>query len=159
MTASGGTPWIAKKKKKSKAKVVEVEAQAESAEGEEDTAQAGPTTTSIACATNSSTLLLHVTAVVQRSLCTAAGKKLNPTAVSVQSGKTYEQEFAPEIERAQVRSSSFRTMLLSGVPGAANTSNCSVCRLANPRPHHGALATDQHHPCYMVIFSFQRQMC
>lgn len=32
----------------------------------------------------------------------AAGGKLDPTAVSVQSGKTYEQEFAPEIERAQV---------------------------------------------------------
>ncbi len=38
------------------------------------------------------------------SLCHAhaAGGKLDPTAVSVQSGKTYEQEFAPEIERAQV---------------------------------------------------------
>lgn len=33
----------------------------------------------------------------------AAGGKLDPTAVSVQSGKTYEQEFAPEIERAQVQ--------------------------------------------------------
>lgn len=43
----------------------------------------------------------------------AAGGKLDPTAVSVQSGKTYEQEFAPEIERAQVWQVLFFMYILS----------------------------------------------
>ncbi|KAL3133387.1 hypothetical protein ABBQ38_007255 [Trebouxia sp. C0009 RCD-2024] len=79
LNLKGGTPWVEKKKKKKKAKVPDTsekpEAEETPAETPAETPQSGPTTTT--------------------------GGKLDPTAVSVQSGKTYEQEFAPEIERAQ----------------------------------------------------------
>lgn len=87
LNLKGGTPWIEKKKKKKKIKALEGDAEQTTEPGTElpsepateeaptETARAGPTTTT--------------------------GGKLDPTAVSVQSGKTYEQEFAPEIERAQ----------------------------------------------------------
>jgi len=45
---------------------------------------------------------VHIQLFILQVVACAAGGKLDPTAVSVQSGKTYEQEFAPEIERAQV---------------------------------------------------------
>lgn len=75
LNLKGGTPWIEKKKKKKKSKAPEVDTLADAQEAGPQEGKAGPTTTT--------------------------GKKLDPTAVSVQSGKTYEQEFAPEIERAQ----------------------------------------------------------
>ncbi|KAL3148999.1 hypothetical protein ABBQ32_001853 [Trebouxia sp. C0010 RCD-2024] len=75
LNLKGGTPWVEKKKKKKKANVLDTSEQPEAEVTPAETPQSGPTTTT--------------------------GGKLDPTAVSVQSGKTYEQEFAPEIERAQ----------------------------------------------------------
>ncbi|DBA73624.1 hypothetical protein WJX79_003261 [Trebouxia sp. C0005] len=75
LNLKGGTPWIEKKKKKKKIKAPEADAEPAAEDVPAEAARAGPTTTT--------------------------GGKLDPTAVSVQSGKTYEQEFAPEIERAQ----------------------------------------------------------
>jgi len=82
----------------------------------------------------------------------AAGGKLDPTAVSVQSGKTYEQEFAPEIERAQVWHlhffSAFKHMCIPVQNG--QTVFPLLCRLANQRQPHGARATALLRLCYMV---------
>lgn len=75
LNLKGGTPWVDKKKRKKKAKVLDISEPPEAEDTPPESAHAGPTTTT--------------------------GGKLDPTAVSVQSGKMYEQEFAPEIERAQ----------------------------------------------------------
>ena len=101
---SGGTPWIAKKKKKSKAKALDITAELEAGPTEEagNITQAGPTTTSKTFLASKTNMFAYAPSLTNSSFSSAAGKKLDPTAVSVQSGKTYEQEFAPEIERAQV---------------------------------------------------------
>lgn len=54
----------------------------------------------------------------------ADGKPIDPKSVSVQSGKTYEQEFSLQMEKAKVRSDSGSALLPTTVPCM---SFCTAC--------------------------------
>ena len=61
---------------------------------------------------------------VRQCMPAADGKPIDPKSVSVQSGKTYEQEFSLQMEKAKVRSDSGSALLPTTVPCM---SFCTAC--------------------------------